>query len=99
MKAAHRWRRKPVRRNTASVIKGLFVAIAILAVTACSGQPLSTREKGTFIGGGLRAPTGASLRGAGGAPPAGAAFGAGGRGSAGSMGGEETRNSEKASTH
>ena len=66
-----------MRRHAASVIKGLFVAIAIVAVTACSGEPLSTREKGTFLGTGLGAATGAIIGAAVGAPLAGAAIGAG----------------------
>ncbi len=50
-----------MRTNVASIIKGLLVAIAIVAVMGCSGQPLSTREKGTFIGTGVGAATGAII--------------------------------------
>ena len=39
-----------MRTNAVSIIKGLLVAAAIVVVMGCSGQPLSTREKGTFIG-------------------------------------------------
>src|ERR1039458_2430306 len=70
-------RRKLVRTNVASLIKGLLVAIAIVAVVGCSGQPLSTREKGTFIGTGVGAATGAIIGAAVGNPLAGAAIGGG----------------------
>ncbi len=50
-------------------------AIMLLAVVGCSGQPLSTREKGTLAGGALGAGTGAIIRSAVGAPGAGAAIG------------------------
>jgi len=66
-----------VRTNAASVIKGLFVAVAIAVVMGCSGQPLSTREKGTFIGTGVGAATGAIIGAAVGNPLAGAAIGGG----------------------
>jgi hypothetical protein len=85
-----------VRKNTASVIKALFVAVAIMAVAACSGQPLSTREKGTFIGGGLGAATGAIIGAAVGAPLAGAAIGAGVGGLGGYVVGNEMQNNENA---
>jgi len=46
-----------VRTNAVSLslIKGLFVAIALVVAVGCSGEPLSTREKGTFIGTGVGA--------------------------------------------
>src|SRR6201982_106871 len=88
-----------VRRNAASVIKGLFVAVAIVAVTACSGEPLSTREKGTFIGTGLGAATGAIIGAAVGAPLAGAAIGAGVGGGGGYVGGNEMQHPAKANAH
>ncbi len=59
------------------MIKGLFVAVAIVVVMGCSGQPLSTREKGTFIGTGVGAATGAIIGAAVGNPLAGAAIGGG----------------------
>jgi uncharacterized protein YcfJ len=83
-----------VRRHAASVIKGVFVAAAIVAVTACSGQPLSTREKGTFIGTGVGAATGAIIGAAVGAPLAGAAIGAGIGGVGGYVVGNEMQNNE-----
>ena len=60
-----------------SLIKGLFVAIALVVAVGCSGEPLSTREKGTFIGTGVGAATGAIIGAAVGNPLAGAAIGGG----------------------
>jgi phage tail tape-measure protein len=52
------------------------IAVAMLVVvTGCSGQPLSTREKGTGIGALAGAATGAIIGAAVGAPGAGAAIG------------------------
>ena len=64
-----------MRTNAVSIIKGLFVAVAIAVVMGCSGQPLSTREKGTLGGGVIGAGTGAIIGAAVGAPGAGAAIG------------------------
>jgi len=47
----------------------------LLAITGCSGQPLSTREKGTGIGALAGGATGAIIGAAVGAPGAGAAIG------------------------
>ena len=68
---------KLVQTNVASIVKGLFVAVAMVVVMGCSGQPLSTREKGTFIGTGVGAATGAIIGAAVGNPLAGAAIGGG----------------------
>jgi uncharacterized protein YcfJ len=68
---------KLVPTNATSIIKGLAVAIAMVVVMGCSGQPLSTREKGTFIGTGVGAATGAIIGAAVGNPLAGAAIGGG----------------------
>src|SRR5579864_7580877 len=58
------------------VVTTILVAVAAaLLVAGCSGEPLSTREKGTLIGGGLGAATGAIIGAAVGAPGAGAAIG------------------------
>jgi osmotically inducible lipoprotein OsmB len=46
-----------------------------LLVAGCSGEPLSTREQGTLIGGGAGAVGGALIGGAVGHPAAGAAIG------------------------
>ena len=59
-------------------IRNLFVAIAIagtLTLSACSGQPLTTREKGTLGGGAVGAGGGALVGLAVGHPLAGAAVG------------------------
>jgi osmotically inducible lipoprotein OsmB len=56
----------------------VFIAIAIagaLTMSACSGQPLSTREKGTLGGGAIGAGGGALVGLAVGHPFAGAAIG------------------------
>ena len=53
---------------------GIVTLAFVIAVSGCS-QPLSTREKGTLMGGGLGAATGAIIGAAVGAPGAGAAIG------------------------
>jgi len=53
---------------------GLLLA-ASLALAACSGEPLSTREKGTIGGAAVGAGTGALVGAAVGAPGGGAAIG------------------------
>ena len=60
---------------TKSVATAILAAAALLLVSACSGEPLSTREKGTLGGGALGAGTGAIIGAAVGAPGAGAAIG------------------------
>src|SRR6266851_2597064 len=58
------------------VITTVGLALAVLfLVSGCSGQPLSTREKGTGIGAVLGAGTGAIIGAAVGHPGAGAAIG------------------------
>jgi outer membrane lipoprotein SlyB len=60
------------------VMKLLTAVVAVamlLVVVGCSGQPLSTREKGTGIGAIAGAATGAIIGAAVGAPGAGAAIG------------------------
>lgn len=59
-------------------VRSLFVAIAIagaVTLSACSGQPLTTREKGTLGGGAVGAGAGALVGLAVGHPLAGAAIG------------------------
>ena len=59
-------------------IRNAFIAIAIagaVTISACSGQPLTTREKGTLGGGAIGAGGGALVGLAVGAPLAGAAIG------------------------
>jgi len=49
--------------------------LMMIAVVGCYGEPLSTREKGTLIGGAAGAGAGALVGSAVGAPGAGAAIG------------------------
>lgn len=61
-----------------SAIGTIILALALALLTCgCSGQPLSTREKGTLGGGVLGAGTGAIIGAAVGHPGAGAAIGGG----------------------
>lgn len=62
-------------RVTKTLATAILAAAALLFVSACSGEPLSTREKGTLGGGALGAGTGAIIGAAVGAPGAGAAIG------------------------
>ncbi|HKF30147.1 MAG TPA: glycine zipper domain-containing protein, partial [Candidatus Binataceae bacterium] len=64
-----------MNRYVGQTICVIMAAIALLVVAGCSGEPLSTREKGTLIGGGAGAATGAIIGAAVGAPGAGAAIG------------------------
>jgi hypothetical protein len=52
----------------------IIAAAMLVAVAGCSGQPLSTREKGTGIGALLGAGTGAIIGAAVGSPGAGTCF-------------------------
>src|SRR5215469_5417805 len=75
-----RLRRRTSERNNVNGRVGqticvIMAAIGLLVVAGCSGEPLSTREKGTLIGGGAGAATGAIIGAAVGAPGAGAAIG------------------------
>jgi uncharacterized protein YcfJ len=70
---------------------GLAMA-ALILVPGCSGQPLTTREKGTIGGGLLGAGTGAIIGAAVGHPGAGAAIGGG-------LIGNELQNVEIAQNH
>jgi osmotically inducible lipoprotein OsmB len=63
------------RPNRGGVALGAIALVGALALAGCSGQPLSTREKGTIGGGVLGAGTGAIIGAAVGAPGAGAAIG------------------------
>lgn len=49
--------------------------VMMVGLIACSGEPLSTREKGTLLGGAAGAGAGALVGSAVGAPGAGAAIG------------------------
>lgn len=48
-----------MRKGAISTV--LMAVAAVLFIAGCSGQPLSTREKGTLLGGGLGAATGAII--------------------------------------
>ena len=52
-----------MNRRVGQTICVIMAAIALLVVAGCSGEPLSTREKGTLIGGGVGAATGAIIVG------------------------------------
>ena len=60
--------------NKTSMLRGAALFAALVLLAGCS-QPLSTREKGTLVGGGLGAATGAIIGAAVGNPGAGAAIG------------------------
>ena len=80
-----------------SPMKTVVCALAVvtaLAVTGCSGQPLSTREKGTGIGALAGAGTGAIIGAAVGAPGAGAAIGGALGAGGGFLVGNELQNRE-----
>ena len=63
------------RSGMGSIAVALIAVAGAMAVAGCSGQPLSTREKGTLGGGVLGAGAGAIIGSAVGAPGAGAAIG------------------------
>jgi osmotically inducible lipoprotein OsmB len=65
------------RKATSRGLKAMvaFAFVAAFAIAGCSGQPLSTREKGTLGGGVLGAGAGAIIGAAVGHPAAGAAIG------------------------
>jgi len=87
--ASRSGRRKTVNQRLGQAICVIMAAIALVVVAGCSGEPLSTREKGTLIGGGVGAATGAIIGAAVGAPGAGAAIG----GAIGGVGGFAVGNS------
>jgi osmotically inducible lipoprotein OsmB len=57
------------------IIAIVFSLLMMVAVIGCSGEPLSTREKGTLLGGAAGAGAGALIGSAVGHPGAGAAIG------------------------
>src|ERR1700675_2845463 len=63
------------RPNRGVMAVGAMALLGAFALAGCSGQPLSTREKGTLAGGVLGAGTGAIVGSAVGAPGSGAAIG------------------------
>src|ERR1700724_3048069 len=72
----------------------VLAAMMVLAVVGCEGEPLSTREKGTFVGTGLGAATGAIIGAATGHPLAGAAIGGILGGGTGYLAGNSMQNEE-----
>jgi uncharacterized protein YcfJ len=72
---------------------------ALILLSGCYGQPLSTREKGTFAGGILGAGTGAIIGSAVGHPGAGAAIGGALGVGTGMLIGNELQNNEIAQRH
>ena len=66
----------------------------LISIAGCSGEPLTTREKGTLIGGGAGAAGGALIGAAVGAPGAGAAIGGVGGAAAGYMIGNHEQNEQ-----
>lgn len=61
--------------RSAWIYKLVIALVALILISGCYGQPLSTREKGTLAGGILGAGTGAIVGSAVGAPGAGTAIG------------------------
>ena len=76
-----------------------FMAAFAMLLGACSGQPLTTREKGTLGGGVLGAGAGAIIGAAVGHPAAGAAIGGGLGAVTGAVIGNEFQNHEVAESH
>src|SRR5207237_6787605 len=83
-----------MRRN--SIVTAAFALAAMFLVSACSGQPLSTREKYTGGGALIGAATGAIIGAAVGAPGAGAAIGGALGGVTGFAVGNDMQNTEPA---
>jgi uncharacterized protein YcfJ len=81
-----------MRRN--SILTAAVALVALFIFSGCSGQPLSTREKGTLGGAGIGAATGAIIGAAVGAPGAGAAIGGALGGVTGYAIGNEMQNNE-----
>lgn len=78
------------RKLTASVL----VILLLSSLAGCSGEPLTTREKGTLVGGAVGAGSGALIGAAVGAPGAGAAIGGVGGAVAGYAIGNHLQNEE-----
>jgi hypothetical protein len=72
----------------------VMVSAIVFALVGCAGEPLSAREKGTLVGGGLGAATGAIIGSAVGSPGAGAAIGGGLGAVGGALVGNELQNRE-----
>ena len=83
-----------MRTSTTKTIACGLAVVMSLTVVGCSGQPLSTREKGTGIGALAGAGTGAIIGAAVGAPGAGAAIGGALGAGGGFLVGNELQNRE-----
>ncbi len=79
-----------LKRLIALVLSLLMMA----AIIGCSGEPLSTREKGTLLGGAAGAGAGALIGSTVGAPGAGAAIGGVGGATAGYLIGNHMQNEQ-----
>ncbi|MGH7914595.1 MAG: glycine zipper domain-containing protein [Candidatus Binataceae bacterium] len=66
---------QPKGRKIWRYCAGTFALVAMLSLAGCYGAPLSTREKGTLIGGAVGLGGGALVGSAVGSPAAGAAIG------------------------
>ena len=75
-------------------LAGAMTIAVTLSVAGCSGEPLSTREKGTLIGGAAGAGGGALIGSAVGSPGAGAAIGGVAGAGAGYLIGNHKQNEE-----
>jgi len=72
----------------------ILAAALVTSLAGCSGEPLTTREKGTLLGGVVGAGGGALVGSAVGAPAAGAAIGGAGGAVAGYAIGNHMQNEE-----
>ena len=79
-----------------AAVLSAFLLMASITLASCSGDPLSTREKGTLGGAGVGAVGGAIVGAAVGHPAAGAAIGAGLGGVTGYAVGNHMQNTENA---
>jgi hypothetical protein len=84
-------------KKTIMTITGAITLTTALA--GCSGEPLSTREKGTLVGTGVGAAGGAVVGAAVGAPLAGAAVGGVAGGATGFAVGNHIQNEEDRGEH
>lgn len=66
---------KSDRRSSWRYVTGVIALVATISLAGCYGPPLSTREKGTLLGGAVGVGSGALVGSAVGSPGAGAAIG------------------------
>jgi hypothetical protein len=91
-KSRKSWTEKFMRKTW--IYKFAIALGGLILLSGCYGQPLSTREKGTFAGGILGAGTGAIIGSAVGHPAAGAAIGGALGVGTGMLVGNELQNNE-----